>query len=742
MATQQEVADLLVRIEASTSALRLELNKADTAVGQTQRTIQAKLSGIDSAFAKLGSGLKGALLAAIPAVTLAGLANLVRSSLEAAGGLGEVAQQLGISTDLLQTLQFAGTQAGVSVEEINTGVARFTRIIGDASEGNKAAIDRFNQLGVSILDSAGKLRSTDAVLRDVADALARIEDPAKRAAAEVDLFGKSGQKLDTIFASGSAAIDEFMRTAQAAGAVLTRDQIDTADKAADKMAALEFQYAKLAQTLSIDLAPAITAMLDGIDDLLHDRPIPTWLRVILDAASLGQFSIFQALAHAATDSEDPVAAATKVYDELTKQLQELRDQGADPIVIKNVEVDVENARQQLEKAKTLAQNPSSFEKRGRGGATVATLDALGGSSNPAPASTGADKVQQTAAALELQIANLGRSSREQAIYNAVSQAGIDINTAAGQKIAALAEMLYTLSAARERETARIQASTAAAVAEEEAQRQADERGRRLIEQRQQVTTSIEQEIADNKLLIAAKGESNEAYQKEALFLDLVNRYRATGLPLTDDEIEKARTLSDVLYDQQKQLGDNNEVANQLGQTFSSAFEDAAISGATFSDVLQGLIQDLERIALRAATQPIFNAIFSGLGALATTALADGGVMTGRGPVPLRRYAGGGVAKSPQLALHGEGSTPEAYVPLPDGRSIPVMLRGRNAGGVERGGDIYINAPVTVNGNGGSPAQNLDLAQKMGAELERRMQVVAAREIRTAMRPGGMLNTGM
>jgi hypothetical protein len=50
-------------------------------------------------------------------------------------------------------------------------------------------------------------------------------------------------------------------------------------------------------------------------------------------------------------------------------------------------------------------------------------------------------------------------------------------------------------------------------------------------------------------------------------------------------------------------------------------------------------------------------------------------MTPEGPLPLRKYAYGGVAKSPQVALFGEGSRPEAYVPLPDGRSIPVSMQG-------------------------------------------------------------------
>lgn len=55
--------------------------------------------------------------------------------------------------------------------------------------------------------------------------------------------------------------------------------------------------------------------------------------------------------------------------------------------------------------------------------------------------------------------------------------------------------------------------------------------------------------------------------------------------------------------------------------------------------------------------------------------AKGGVMTDAGPLPLRKYAAGGVANSPQMAIYGEGSKSEAFVPLEDGRSIPVTMNG-------------------------------------------------------------------
>jgi tape measure domain-containing protein len=54
--------------------------------------------------------------------------------------------------------------------------------------------------------------------------------------------------------------------------------------------------------------------------------------------------------------------------------------------------------------------------------------------------------------------------------------------------------------------------------------------------------------------------------------------------------------------------------------------------------------------------------------------AKGGVMTPHGELPLRAYQQGGIADRPQMAIYGEGSMNEAFVPLPDGRRIPVHLQ--------------------------------------------------------------------
>ena len=81
-------------------------------------------------------------------------------------------------------------------------------------------------------------------------------------------------------------------------------------------------------------------------------------------------------------------------------------------------------------------------------------------------------------------------------------------------------------------------------------------------------------------------------------------------------------------------------------------------------------------------------ITSLLGAFGGFGFREGGIMTPKGPVQLRAFTSGGVASNPTLALFGEGTSNEAFVPLPDGRRIPVVLQGGS--GRQRGSQTVVN----------------------------------------------------
>lgn len=128
---------------------------------------------------------------------------------------------------------------------------------------------------------------------------------------------------------------------------------------------------------------------------------------------------------------------------------------------------------------------------------------------------------------------------------------------------------------------------------------------------------------------------------------------------------------------------------------------------------------------------------------AWTRFAKGGVMTSNGELDLRKYASGGIANSPQLALFGEGSMPEAYVPLPDGRSIPVSFRDNGAGESVGGNNISIVINVSNTNNGSAETQTADATQAGKdstdmAKLANRIKTLVRQEIITQSRPGGLL----
>lgn len=117
--------------------------------------------------------------------------------------------------------------------------------------------------------------------------------------------------------------------------------------------------------------------------------------------------------------------------------------------------------------------------------------------------------------------------------------------------------------------------------------------------------------------------------------------------------------------------------------------------------------------------------------------AKGGIFGKDGVVPLRAYQKGGIADSPQLALFGEGDMNEAYVPLPDGRSIPVTL---NAEGVKGGGG-GVFSPVSIEINVNSDGSVTENSNSEGAwnQAAQRMKAIALETIAQEKRPGGSLN---
>jgi len=115
-----------------------------------------------------------------------------------------------------------------------------------------------------------------------------------------------------------------------------------------------------------------------------------------------------------------------------------------------------------------------------------------------------------------------------------------------------------------------------------------------------------------------------------------------------------------------------------------------------------------------------------------TTSANGNIMTSAGPLALQKYANGGIARTPQLSLFGEGKLPEAYVPLPDGRTIPVTMSG---GG---GGAIQVSSTINIASDGKSQVES-DVSGEKAAQLQQMVDQAVVSIIQREKRHGGILS---
>lgn len=238
MAMGEVIARLAVSLDLQTAAFEKGAQQASGAVGKLKNTMT-----------KVGGALAGALALDTIVGGLQQLRAATRDAIDAVGGLGEAASQIGVDTSSLQEFRYIATQVGLSAQEMDAGLSQLTKRLGEAAQGSKAPTEALERLGISLDQVKGK--SATEVTLMIADGMAKIVDPAERAAIAVDLYSKAGQKMLPALEGGAAGIQAMVDAAREMGLVLTPEEIANADKYGDAMAALDAKVnAQLAAKLS------------------------------------------------------------------------------------------------------------------------------------------------------------------------------------------------------------------------------------------------------------------------------------------------------------------------------------------------------------------------------------------------------------------------------------------------------------------------------------------------------------
>lgn len=162
-----------------------------------------------------GGGVLGAAVAGVAA-----LGQAIQASVKHVDDLKTAADQLGISFKSFQELQYIAVQSDVAVEKLTTSFAKMQDQIGSLGTGNGAKFaETLQKIGINatLLQQAAPERQFEII----AEALSKVESPARRAALGVDIFGKGFKDLNPLIAQGEKGIKSLREEINKNGGIIS-----------------------------------------------------------------------------------------------------------------------------------------------------------------------------------------------------------------------------------------------------------------------------------------------------------------------------------------------------------------------------------------------------------------------------------------------------------------------------------------------------------------------------------------
>jgi lambda family phage tail tape measure protein len=599
----------------------------------------------------------------------------------------------------------------------------------------------------------------DKALKQIADRFADMPDGAQKAAAAVALFGKSGADLIPLLNEGAASMERFTYK-------VGEDFAARSDLFNDTITEFGIKTQGFGLELTDALLPALQSILEVFGDLFDTEQ--DW-SALFEVIKFGLRSVATVIYATIKLVDVAIKNLVAFFDAVGKALQG-DFEGAYGVVQNRIGGLLEQARRdfaQIQKIWTDSPSPGTGRRtRGRNMA-LDTGDADRGAaaaSRRAEAERKRAEAERKRAATELEntlqdlndfyrdindeikstrlgLQGIGASATDavgnafQADLNAIESSQAGLIEKADELSAKLGISLENVRA-KLKELGEVKTQQAVAARDQSLKDllpSLEEYDAKIAEVTRGKTelTELEKLNAEvNLLQLDILAQTNPALAEHVRLL----RERAAALDAATEKQKKdsesiGAGIKDRLQDYYNSVKDLGGAIGEAVVSGLQGLEDrltefVTTGKANFKDLARSILTDLARIALRAA---IITPIVKALGGMFRGfAFANGGIMTGDGPVPLKKYANGGIATSPQLALYGEGSKPEAYVPLPDGRRIPVAMQG---GG---GGNTTVN--VSVDAKGSQVQGNSGQGEQLGRAISQAVQA----ELIKQRRPGGLL----
>lgn len=716
------------------------------------------VSGVSSRFGALNNALTGLAGAAV----VAGFVGMIKSAIDMGDKLNDLRQKTGIAVEDLDALGYAAELNGTNLDAVSGALGKLAKNMAEASGGGKEALAVFKQFGISQAElKNGTISTTEAMAR-IADKLSNMPDGWEKTAAAQKVFGKSAADLVPLLNAGGNAIREARTELESMGALFTGSMAEAADEFNDNMTKLRRMSGALGLSIANDLLPVMNAFVQGLisaktnsDNLSGNTGLQDWAKgaalavaALVDVVQVGAQAISALTGSFKAVYADLRLAGTFLFGGkgLNPFSQENRDILRQALEERNQIVEEANQRYitlwNMNGSAAFDAVKDAIAKIGTAVKTSPKPKIGGGFDFGAGKESEYDKLLQQ---LNEQLARTGDLTKSEELLR-LFQTDRYKNLTKEQR-AELLRIANIIEMTRQR-------SDDEKEQEKFSEESSKARTQRLLNEWDAVS-KLKGTKADElaRLRLEADAVNMTAQQHDALVRKLehersVREATRDMLPETAAAYKEAADAAFQAAEAQRNLNEAQselwetgakralksyaaelkDVAKTTEEAFARAFngiEDALVNFVmtgklNFKSLASSILADMARIFIR---QQIMKPLMSFFG------FADGGVMTSSGPLPLKAYSNGGIANSPQLAVFGEGRMPEAYVPLPDGRTIPVTMKG------EGGGDT--NVVVNVNmANGQDQVQTQDRAG--AGALGKAIAAAVRTELINQRRPGGLL----
>jgi len=224
-------------------------------------------------FDRIGTSMRGleaqakAFAAGLTVIGISALVSGMRDAVAEGAKLVDIADKIGVPVEDLQRLQFGFSQAGVEASSIEQSLTQWGKRIGEAHTHGGRLADIFKANGVSLTNQQGRLRSSVDLMRDYAELVKNAGSDQERILLATEGFGRAGADMVLAFQDGANGLDDMMRAADDAGAVMDEQMLRRAAEIDDKFEAISITVETNLKSALIGAADIIDQMATGVDNL-------------------------------------------------------------------------------------------------------------------------------------------------------------------------------------------------------------------------------------------------------------------------------------------------------------------------------------------------------------------------------------------------------------------------------------------------------------------------------------------